>query len=71
MLPMTAVVVVPCRICKSEQDLTVDTVGFNRWIAGELIQEALPELDVDQRELLISNTCGKCWDEMFPSDEEE
>jgi hypothetical protein len=71
MLAITAVVAVPCHHCESVQELTVDTVGFNRWIAGELIQEALPELDADQRELLISNTCPKCFGEMFPSDEEE
>jgi hypothetical protein len=71
MLAMTAVVAVPCRFCKSEKNLTVNVSGFFAWQNGELIQKALPELDADQRELLISNTCAKCWDEMFASDEEE
>ena len=71
MLAMTAVVAVPCRLCNEVADLTVNIEGFIAWQGGKLIQEALPELDADQRELLISGTCPTCWDKMFPSDEEE
>lgn len=71
MLAMTAVVAVPCRLCKEVTDLTVNIEGFVAWQGGKLIQDALPELSADQRELLISGTCDKCWNEMFPSDEEE
>ena len=71
MLAMTAVVAVPCRLCNEVADLTVNIEGFVAWQGGKLIQEALPELSADQRELLISGTCDKCWNEMFPSDEEE
>ena len=70
MLAMTAVVAVPCRLCNEVTDLTVNIEGFVAWQGGELIQEALPELSADQRELLISGTCGKCWNELFGSDEE-
>ena len=70
MLAMTAVVAVPCRLCQEVTDLTVNVEGFVNWQAGELIQKALPELSADQRELLISGTCDKCWNEMFGSDEE-
>jgi len=70
MLAMTGVVAVPCRLCDQETDLTVNVEGFLAWQNGELIQNALPELDADQRELLISGTCPTCWDKMFPSDEE-
>ena len=71
MLAMTAVVAVPCRLCNEVADLTVNIEGFIAWQGGKLIQEALPELDADDRELLISGTCPTCWDKMFPSDEEE
>ena len=71
MLAMTAVVAVPCRLCNEAKDLTVNIEGFIAWQGGKLIQEALPELDADDRELLISGTCPTCWDKMFPSDEEE
>ena len=66
---MTSVVAVPCRSCQQVTDLQVDLEGFVKWQQGELIQNALPELDADQRELLISGTCPTCWDELFPSDE--
>ena len=71
MLAMTSVVAVPCRQCKEATDLTVNIEGFIAWQGGELIQNALPELNADQRELLISGICPKCWEQMFPSDEEE
>ena len=71
MLAMTAVVAVPCRLCQEVTDLTVNAEGFVNWQAGEYIQDALPELSADMRELLISGTCPTCWEKMFPSDEEE
>ena len=72
MLATKCVVAVPCRYCKEVTDLTVNIEGFIAWQGGDLIQNALPELDADQRELLFSGTCcPTCWDEMFPSDEEE
>ncbi len=67
---MTSVVAVPCRLCKEVTDLTVNIEGFVAWQGGKLIQDALPELSADQRELLISGTCDKCWNELFGSDEE-
>ena len=70
MLAMTAVVAAPCRLCNEVTDLTVNIEGFVAWQGGKLIQEALPELSADQRELLISGTWDKCWNEMFGSDEE-
>jgi hypothetical protein len=66
----TAIVAVPCRQCNEVTELNVGVRGFMAWQKGELIQNALPELSADQRELLISGTCDKCWKEMFGSDEE-
>ena len=69
MFTMTSVVAVPCKKCKEVNEIQVDLEKFIAWQQGELIQNALPELDADQRELLISGICPKCWDKMFPSDE--
>ena len=71
MLAMTTVVAATCRLCNQVTDLTVNIEGFIAWQGGELIQEALPELSAYQRELLISGTCPKCWDELFPPDWDE
>ena len=67
----TAVVAVPCVKCNELNEIQADLEGFVSWQKGELIHNALPELDADQRELLISGICPKCWDAMFPSDEDQ
>jgi hypothetical protein len=54
-----------CKWCEKSHELEVRKSGLNRWKNGELIQDVLPELSADERELLISGTCGKCWDAMF------
>ena len=40
------------------------------WHKGELIQDVLSYLNEDERELLISGTCGICFDEMFEESDE-
>jgi len=51
-----------CRICKRSsllQDVDVD--GYMAWQTGTNIQDALPTLDADQRELLMTGTHAHCW----------
>ena len=67
---MTSVIAVTCRMCQETTDLKVNFQGFVEWKSGQLIQEALPELSCGERELLISGTCGTCFDELFPSEDE-
>ncbi len=55
-----------CRTCGSQESIRVQTKDLAAWKNGEVIQEAMPYLDADQREMMISNTCSKCWDELFP-----
>lgn len=49
------------------------TMFYNRedmvdWLSGSLpIQNALPYLSDSERELLLSGTCGSCFDSMFSS----
>ena len=45
--------------------------GLKAWEDGELIQDALPNLTADQRELLISGTCDDCWKTMFGTVDDE
>ena len=56
---------VQCKMCKQMFDLPVTQKQFEDWKSGTLIQRAMPNLKPDQRELLISGTCGKCWDRLF------
>ena len=71
MITMTSVVAVACKKCNEMNEIDVDFEKFIAWRSGKmLIQEALPELCPNQRKLLISGICPKCWDELFPSEEE-
>lgn len=39
---------------------------YAKWKDGELIQNAMPYLDANMRELLISGICGGCYENLFP-----
>jgi hypothetical protein len=54
-----------CRACAKEQALTVRAVDLLAWRNGTAIQNAMPYLNADDRELLISGICGVCFDRMF------
>lgn len=56
---------VDCIMCGDTTLIEVPEEGYKRWKSGELIQNALPELYADERELLISGICGKCYDKIF------
>ena len=59
-----------CRKCQESHTLLVDIKDLQRWATGSYIQDVMSYLSADERELLISHTCGKCWDEMFGDCEE-
>jgi hypothetical protein len=60
-----------CRICEKEYTFEANTNDLLDWQRGHKhIQDALPYLNANTRELLISGTCGKCFDEMFGTDDE-
>lgn len=63
-------IIIVCRVCNTMHTIMVKSKGYEEWKQGELIQRALPELSASDRELLISQTCPKCWDEMFPEEDE-
>jgi len=49
--------------------VTVLVSEFENWENGELIQKAFPELSADDRELLLTGICSKCWNEIFGDDD--
>lgn len=61
---------VACRFCGSVHELSIAPSDFASWRKGELIQDAMPYLTAEERELLISGTCDDCWSEMFGQDED-
>jgi hypothetical protein len=54
-----------CMQCDRRYELAVSEQQLRRWQAGELIQNAMPDLPPRDRELLISGTCDRCWRKMF------
>ena len=54
-----------CRQCRKTTTFSLDQDALARWQSGELIQKAFPKLSADERELLISGICGKCFDSLF------
>jgi hypothetical protein len=58
-----------CQWCPTQIEVPVDLKKIDAWRKGQLIQNAMPDLSKDLREMFISGTCPKCWDEMFPPEE--
>jgi len=55
---MTYGVRIICILCGQDHVVKVPLEGLMRWRSGGgLIQHEMPELSIDQRELLISNMC--------------
>ena len=59
-----------CLTCGETTTITANASDVIAWQTGELIQDVLGYLSKEERELLISKTCGKCFDEMFPGIED-
>ena len=55
-----------CIICG--KNVTVGPItgeSLIAWRNGTFAQDAFPNLNLDQREFIISGICGKCFDKMF------
>lgn len=62
----------PCIVCKKRAEIEVSDEGYHRWaVLGQLAQTAFPNMSDDERELLITGTHPKCWDQIFPEEELE
>ena len=59
-----------CKFCGEELTVEADEKKFARFDAGEHIQDVFPELNVNERELMISGICGRCFDEMFDDEDD-
>lgn len=71
---MAATVIVttrPCVVCKETAEIEVRAANYRRFLQGALIQEAFPDLDADQRELLMSGTHAHCWVAIYGTEDEE
>ena len=58
-----------CIVTKKPYEVTVPMKGYNSWISGMLIQNAFPELSLEDREFLISSTSPEGWAILFEDEE--
>jgi len=58
-------IIVVCAECKQTNVIKVHQADWTAWKAGKLVQEAFYYLEPGERELLISRTCGSCFDKLF------
>ena len=58
-------VVMTCTFCRKFHLVEVDLEQLEAWQNGELIQNAMPDLTLTEREQLISGLCPKCQTEIF------
>lgn len=56
---------ITCGICREVYTVTVAPDDLYDWRHGKFAQDAFPYLSAAERELLISRTCGSCFDRMF------
>lgn len=62
---------IPCPFCGKVSTIKLDIEktklfdkGMEAYQNGALMQNAFPFLSADERELLISGMCPKCWESM-------
>ena len=55
-----------CQKCNTWYTLSFNEDDMFAFLSGEAVQNALPYLSSGERELLLSNICGSCFDKMFP-----
>ena len=55
-----------CFHCGETNIIQLDFMSYMRWYNGDgLIQDIWPNLDADQRELIMTGTHPDCWNAMF------
>lgn len=70
-------VMTECNMCKSLQAVDVPQESWEKYKTDRnaLVQNVFPDLDADEREILIGADsgiyhCPLCWEKMIPWDEE-
>lgn len=62
-------IVTTCPFCGKENEIEVNSFDYLAWEAGELIQNAFPYLTAEEREMINTGICDKCWNNTFGTEE--
>lgn len=57
-----------CDTCQRTFRFDIPETEWLAWTSGELIHRAITSLPDAEREVLISGTCGPCFDKLFEGD---
>lgn len=57
----TVTLFIDCPECKKTFPVTVPRIGYIAWKAGVLIQDAMPDVPRETREMLITGIDPECW----------
>lgn len=61
-----------CSFCGKDYPVQFRRVAdYNAWQNDKHAQDAFPYLSADEREMLISGICPKCWADAFNEEEDE
>jgi DNA-directed RNA polymerase subunit RPC12/RpoP len=60
-----------CTECRQVHVLVIAKAAVMKWAQGELIQRAMPALEVAAREILVSGLCSSCFDRIFKGDDKD
>ena len=69
MISDAVTVIVGCIKCAEPQHIPVGQADLDAWQSGTNIQNAMPYLSADDREILISGICGECFDKIYGVEE--
>ena len=64
-------VIVDCLFCGYSQGIVLPKHDYNKWRAGALAQDAMPTLNAITRDVLITNMCTQCLNELYEDKGEE
>lgn len=59
-----------CPVCGLSGMVIAPLSAWNEYANGMHVQNAFPMLNADQREMIVSGTHSKCWDELWGDDED-
>ena len=62
-----ACIQIGCTCCGNDYLIGTTLSGYTAWRNGTLMQDAMPDMPKEYREMFISGTCPSCWADMFGS----
>lgn len=60
-----------CPVCKKYNSVIVDESEYKAYQAGAHIQSSLVSNTPEEREMLLTGICGKCWNDIFAEYDED